>query len=147
VQSEATVLPALRQGLPRGHTAPCLRLARANKGALGVDGIDFAVIEASGLENWLDGIETEIRRRQTESPIGSAAQTNSAAQSSVRKCLGTSRRSFRGEPIRTLFGSVVNFADLPESARRRSREAGVRGKATPNSPPTAQYRRNRPETR
>ena len=36
-------------------------LARANKGAPGVDGVDFAAIEAAGLESWLDGIETELR--------------------------------------------------------------------------------------
>src|SRR6202042_1686193 len=38
-------------------------LARANKGAPGVDGVDFAVIEAAGLENWLLGIETELRTK------------------------------------------------------------------------------------
>ena len=27
----------------------------------GVDGVDFAAIEAAGLEDWLDGIETELR--------------------------------------------------------------------------------------
>src|ERR1700735_5301580 len=38
-------------------------LARANKGAPGVDGGGFAVIEAAGLENWLLGIETELRTK------------------------------------------------------------------------------------
>jgi RNA-directed DNA polymerase len=38
-------------------------LARANKGAPGVDGVDFAAVEAAGLENWLDGIETELRTK------------------------------------------------------------------------------------
>src|ERR1700751_1371468 len=49
------------------HRADILRhaydLARANKGAPGVDGVDFAAIEAAGLENWLDGIETELRTK------------------------------------------------------------------------------------
>src|SRR5271166_2923389 len=38
-------------------------LTRANRGAPGVDGMDFAAIEAAGLENWLDGIETELRTK------------------------------------------------------------------------------------
>ena len=38
-------------------------LARANKGAPGVDGVDFAAIEAAGLENWLTGIEQELRSK------------------------------------------------------------------------------------
>jgi RNA-directed DNA polymerase len=38
-------------------------LARANKGAPGVDGVDFATIEAAGLENWLTGIERELRSK------------------------------------------------------------------------------------
>src|SRR6185312_11432053 len=38
-------------------------LARANRGAPGVDGVDFAVIEAAGLEDWLAGIETELRTK------------------------------------------------------------------------------------
>src|SRR6201996_394096 len=38
-------------------------LARANRGAPGVDGVDFAAIEAAGLENWLVGIETDLRTK------------------------------------------------------------------------------------
>src|ERR1700721_1761857 len=38
-------------------------LARANRGAPGVDGVDFAAMEAAGLEDWLDGIETELRTK------------------------------------------------------------------------------------
>jgi RNA-directed DNA polymerase len=38
-------------------------LVRANKGAPGVDGTSCAAIEAAGLENWLAGIETELRTK------------------------------------------------------------------------------------
>src|SRR5438270_7788067 len=41
-------------------------LARANRGAPGVDGVDFAAIEASGLESWLDGIATELRTKTSQ---------------------------------------------------------------------------------
>src|SRR4029077_2519248 len=39
-------------------------LVRANRGAPGVDGVDFAPIEAAGLENWLDGIRRELREKK-----------------------------------------------------------------------------------
>ena len=49
------------------HRADILRhafdLVRANKGAPGVDGVSCAMIEAAGLENWLDGIETDLRTK------------------------------------------------------------------------------------
>ena len=38
-------------------------LARANKGAPGVDGVTFDRIEASGLENWLSRLGEELRAR------------------------------------------------------------------------------------
>ncbi|MFI5091719.1 MAG: reverse transcriptase domain-containing protein, partial [Terriglobales bacterium] len=38
-------------------------LARANKGAPGVDGITFEQIEASGLENWLSRLGEELRAK------------------------------------------------------------------------------------
>ena len=38
-------------------------LARANQGAPGVDGVDFAAIESAGLEDWLHGIETDLRAK------------------------------------------------------------------------------------
>jgi RNA-directed DNA polymerase len=49
------------------HRADILRhaydLVRANKGAPGVDGVTCAAIEACGLENWLTGLETELRTK------------------------------------------------------------------------------------
>ena len=39
------------------------QLARANKGAPGVDGITFDQIEASGLENWLSRLGEELRAK------------------------------------------------------------------------------------
>ena len=38
-------------------------LARANKGAPGVDGITFAQIETNGLENWLSRLGEELRAK------------------------------------------------------------------------------------
>jgi RNA-directed DNA polymerase len=38
-------------------------LVRANKGAPGVDGMTCAAIETAGLENWLGGIEAELRTK------------------------------------------------------------------------------------
>jgi RNA-directed DNA polymerase len=35
-------------------------LARANKGAPGVDGVTFAMVEAEGLEAWLANIRSEL---------------------------------------------------------------------------------------
>ena len=37
--------------------------ARANRGAPGVDGVNFAVIEAAGLADWLHGIELDLRTK------------------------------------------------------------------------------------
>src|SRR4051794_12309463 len=38
-------------------------LARANKGAPGVDGQTFEAIESAGLERWLNGIREELRNK------------------------------------------------------------------------------------
>jgi len=38
-------------------------LVRANRGAPGVDGVNCAMIEAAGLENWLADLETELRTK------------------------------------------------------------------------------------
>ena len=49
------------------HRADILRhaydLVRSNKGAPGVDGVSYAAIEASGLEDWLSGIGTDLRTK------------------------------------------------------------------------------------
>jgi RNA-directed DNA polymerase len=39
------------------------RVARANLGAAGVDGVTFAAIEIAGLEEWLTGIRKELREK------------------------------------------------------------------------------------
>ena len=39
------------------------RLARASKGAPGVDGQSFAMIEADGLEEWLTGLREDLRAK------------------------------------------------------------------------------------
>lgn len=38
-------------------------VARANRGAAGVDGVTFAAIEAAGLQEWLSGIGKQLRER------------------------------------------------------------------------------------
>ena len=43
--------------------APACKLARANKGAPGVDGESFEGIESKGLEEWLAGIREELRNK------------------------------------------------------------------------------------
>src|SRR6195952_4235773 len=55
-------------------------LARANKGAPGVDGVDFAAIEAAGLENWLDGIKTELRAKDVSAPTGATSDDPQAGR-------------------------------------------------------------------
>jgi len=46
------------------------RLARSNRGAPGVDGLDFADIEAQGLEEWLAGLQAELREKRYQcSPV------------------------------------------------------------------------------
>src|SRR3954468_23059386 len=59
----------------KGYRADILRhaydLARANRGAPGVDGVDFAAIETAGLEDWLAGIETDLRTKTYRpQPVG-----------------------------------------------------------------------------
>jgi RNA-directed DNA polymerase len=50
-------------------------LARANKGAPGVDGQSFEEIESKGLEEWLTGIREELRKQcvSTTTTTGAAA--------------------------------------------------------------------------
>src|SRR6266566_3255014 len=58
-RSRLSVLCPVRQDQPRGHSAPCL--CRSNKGAPGVDGQDFADIDAYGVERWLGELALALR--------------------------------------------------------------------------------------
>ena len=73
------------------HRADILRHAydqvRANRGAPGVDGVSCAVIEAAELENWLAGIETELR-------------TKTYQPQPVRRVAESARRARRRRPWR-----------------------------------------------
>ena len=40
------------------------KLVRANHGAPGVDGVSIEMIEAEGVDEWLAGLQTELRTRQ-----------------------------------------------------------------------------------
>src|SRR6266550_220631 len=59
-RSRLSVLCPVRQDQPRGHSAPCL--CRSNKGAPGVDGQDFADIDAYGVERWLGELALALAR-------------------------------------------------------------------------------------
>ena len=47
-------------------------LMRANKGAPGVDGVTFAMIEADGLEEWLSGIRKDLIEKTYQTSTGAA---------------------------------------------------------------------------
>ena len=49
-----------------------MTLARANAGAPGVDGVTFAEIEASGLEEWLAGLREELIAKTYRPAAGAA---------------------------------------------------------------------------
>ena len=86
-------------------------LTRSNGGASGVDGVTFATIEAAGLENWLSGIETELRTKRylsagwrhwprRQSTIVRAHQHRAVAKKSYRQ------RSYRQEDRVTRFACI-----------------------------------------
>ena len=68
-------------------------LARANAGAPGVDGMTFAAIEASGLEDWLAGLREElvsktyrpdpVRRVMIPKPDGEASDRSAFRRSGI----------------------------------------------------------------
>src|ERR1041385_4691187 len=50
--------------------AHAYELAKANKGAPGVDGVTFETIEAAGVEGWLTALEEELRgKRYRPQPV------------------------------------------------------------------------------
>src|SRR5215467_4216482 len=60
--SRLSLLRSVRQDQPRGHSSACLCQCRSNKGAPGIDGQDFADIEAYGVERWLAELALALRQ-------------------------------------------------------------------------------------
>ena len=64
------LLRAGRQDQPRGHPGPCLVPVPLQQGRAGVDGQDFAAVEAYGVQRWLGqlGEQTAVDRTLTSHP-------------------------------------------------------------------------------
>src|ERR1700738_4454050 len=60
--SRLSLLRPVRQDQPRRHSGACLCQCRSNKGAPGIDGQDFADIEAYGVERWLAELALALRQ-------------------------------------------------------------------------------------
>src|SRR5882757_3190270 len=60
--SRLSVLCPVRQDQPRGHSGPCLCPVPLQQGAPGVDGQDFADIDAYGVERWLAELALALRQ-------------------------------------------------------------------------------------
>src|SRR5215470_8093427 len=61
-RSRLSLLCPVRQNQPRGYSGACLCPVPSNKGAPGVDGQDFADIEAYGVERWLAELTLALRQ-------------------------------------------------------------------------------------
>src|SRR6516162_5258393 len=61
-RSRLSLLRSVRQDQPRGHSGSCLRPVPFQQGRTGVDGQDFADIEAYGVERWLAELALALRR-------------------------------------------------------------------------------------
>ena len=67
-------------------------LMRANKGAPGVDGVTFEMIEADGLEEWLNGIRKDlIEKAYRPAPVLPGAESRSW----FRRCSARGTRASR----------------------------------------------------
>jgi len=83
------------------------RLARANRGAPGVDGITFAMIEAAGLETWLADLRMDlaakmykaapVRRAMIPKPGGGERPLGIPTPASPRVEIQKQRHLHRGE--------------------------------------------------
>src|SRR6266403_3753092 len=60
-RSRLSLLRPVRQDQPRGYSGTCLCPVPLHKGAPGVDGQDFADIEAYGVERWLTELALALR--------------------------------------------------------------------------------------
>src|SRR6516225_12452795 len=61
-RSRLSFLRPVRQDQPRGHPGPCVRPVPLQQGAPGVDGQDFADIEAYGVQRWLGELALALRQ-------------------------------------------------------------------------------------
>ena len=60
---EIPLLRAVRQDQPRGHPGACLGSVPLQQGAPGVDGQDFADVEAYGVQRWLRELALALIRQ------------------------------------------------------------------------------------
>src|SRR5262252_4230455 len=60
--SRLSLLRSVRQDQPRRHSGACLCPVPLHKGAPGIDGQDFADIEAYGVERWLAELALALRQ-------------------------------------------------------------------------------------
>lgn len=89
--------------------AHAYRLARANRGIAGVDGVTFEQIESEGLDEWLSGIREQLRTKKYNRVRGFLVQRHKMRSRGIRRF-----------PSTKVFGELGVFLPRPmkKTARR-----------------------------